>query len=78
MPRLFLLLFVDIYQVRRMLVSVTVFINNFFDPSINLVTKILNRAIEKLTASTVLLSLKQKRLITVDKKVAKKSVLAAI
>ena len=54
MPRLFLLLFVDIYQVRRMLVSVAVFINNFFDPSIYLVTKILNRAIRKLTARTVL------------------------
>lgn len=58
MPRLFLLLFVDIYQVIRMLVSVAVFINNFFDPSIYLVTKILNRAIGKLTARTVLLSLK--------------------
>ena len=54
MPRLFLLLFVDIYQVIRMLVSVAVFINNFFDLSIYLVTKILNRAIGKLTARTVL------------------------
>ena len=58
MPRLFLLLFVDIYQVIRMLVSVAVFIINFFDLSIYLVTKILNRAIGKLTARTVLLSLK--------------------